>query len=154
MKRFTAYSTLVDLLSRRPVDDSCIPWPMARSPKGYGTIYFNGKCARVHRIAYEITSGEIPEGLVVCHKCDSRAYVRPSHLFIGTQAENNRDRTTKGRGAYGQRSGRAKMTDEDVRNARRDGAKPIDLVRRYGINSGTASRALNGRTWRHLGAAQ
>jgi hypothetical protein len=39
------------------------------------------------------------------HHCDNPPCARPSHLFEGTQAENDADRHAKGRDARGRRNG-------------------------------------------------
>lgn len=64
---------------------------------GYGMFTMDYRSHRAHRIAYELTHGPIPDGLVACHHCDNPRCCNPSHLFIGTVADNNADRERKGR---------------------------------------------------------
>jgi hypothetical protein len=58
----------------------------------------------VYVIAWELIHGSVPEGLVVCHTCDDGWCLNPTHLWVGTIADNNRDMFTKGRNRKG-RSG-------------------------------------------------
>ncbi|MFY9341197.1 MAG: HNH endonuclease [Planctomycetota bacterium] len=93
--------------------NSCWLWLGAHDGKGYGHMSFDGNVRRTHRLVYERIHGAIPPGMVVMHACDTPACVRPSHLSIGTDAENTVDSTRKGRRARqrGELSGQAKLTN-------------------------------------------
>lgn len=77
--------------------DGC--WIMKRKSGRYVQIMMDGVLLSAHRISYLIHHGSIPEGMLVCHKCDVSKCVNPEHLFIGTSTDNNRDRDKKGRNA-------------------------------------------------------
>ena len=65
---------------------------------GYGQIKWSGKNKAVHRVAYELEIGPIPDGMTLDHLCQNTGCVRPSHLEAVTVEENIRrraDRKTK-----------------------------------------------------------
>jgi len=64
---------------------------------GYGAIKYKGKICGTHRVSFEIANGKIPDGLLVCHKCDNKKCVNPNHLFLGTYKDNTQDCLKKGR---------------------------------------------------------
>lgn len=82
-----------------------------KTRKGYGKVSLNGE-RQAHRASYKETYGEIPKGLYVCHRCDVRDCIEPTHLFLGTQADNMKDMVGKGRSnhPHGIKNGRCKLT--------------------------------------------
>lgn len=69
----------------------------SRRAHEYGVFSVGNKRKSVHRAAYEAGIGPIPDGLVCRHTCDVSLCVNPSHLVIGSQADNVRDMFTRGR---------------------------------------------------------
>jgi len=80
-------------------EDSCWLWTGSVTSAGYGVAssLFGGTTSGAHRLAWELTHGLIPSGLIVCHHCDNPPCVRPDHLFLGTHLDNSNDMRSKGR---------------------------------------------------------
>lgn len=99
-------------------EDSCWIWTGAIDTPRYGAFRYNGKKVNSHRMAWRLVNGEIPDGLLVCHKCDNRLCCNPSHMFLGTHLDNNRDMIAKGTFATGKRSGAWTHRNELLERAR------------------------------------
>ena len=78
------------------VTPTCWLWTGAQQ-RGYGYMSIQKRLYRVHRLAYLLAYGHIPEGTQINHHCDIRNCVRPTHLWAGTQKENIHDAQAKGR---------------------------------------------------------
>lgn len=94
--------------------DDCWYWIAAKSPKGYGNLWNGNRVEHAHRVAYKLFIGPIPDGLFVCHTCDEPSCVNPAHLFLGTNEDNQRDASRKGRTAAGTKHPNSKLTSEQV----------------------------------------
>lgn len=68
--------------------NGCMLWNSPLDKDGYGTFYFARRNRRAHRVAWFFANGEIPEGLVVNHKCKNHGCVNPQHLEVVTKKEN------------------------------------------------------------------
>jgi hypothetical protein len=131
----------------------CWPWVGTRVGSGYGQLCFRQVQMVAHRVAWEVANGPIPDGLVVCHKCDNPPCCNQAHLFLGTVAENNADKATKGRALHGIEHFNAKLTPEKVREVRRRwgaGESIRSIASSLGLNWNTVNSAARGVTWRHV----
>jgi hypothetical protein len=145
-------------LAKVEKSDDCWIWTAShKGNDGYGAFWDGTNRAPrrphivyAHRWAYEHWVGEIPEGLEVCHSCDTPLCVKPDHLFAGTHSENMADSAAKGRQGVnaGSRNGRARLTREQVAEIREAvGESRSALARRFGVSTATISKIVLGRTW-------
>ncbi len=107
-----------------------------------------------HRLSHEYYIGPIAPGLCVCHHCDHPGCVNPEHLFEGTQEDNNKDRSKKGRTArmYGEKNPQSKLTVEQVKEIKDKLAiskgKKVRLIgREYHVSHPVIMSIRDGKTW-------
>ena len=130
--------------------DACWSFWASRSSGGYGRLILGHTVLAAHRAAWEMAYGPIPAGMCVCHRCDHPWCVRPSHLFLGTVGDNFRDAGRKGH-YRGERNGRAKLNERQVRDIRALRSKDLTqqvVASRFGVCRETVSMIWSGRTWR------
>lgn len=77
----------------------CVEWMGSRNSNGYGQFFMtkNDRPAAAHRVAFALGTGGTLGDYLVCHTCDNPVCVNPEHLWLGTQADNMRDCSRKGR---------------------------------------------------------
>lgn len=142
------------ITSRVEVGDKshCWIWLGHKNNKGYGYVSVGGKLDVAHRHAWRAFCGGIPNGMHVLHHCDNPPCCNPDHLFLGTNADNVRDRIAKGRSAdvRGAKNGRAKLTEDDVRAIRMDSKSHGRVAREYGVRPYTVQMIRQRKTWAHV----
>lgn len=85
----------------------CWEWVGATRRDGYGQLCdrSSGKSVAAHRLSWALHHGTpLPPGAFVLHHCDNRRCVRPSHLWLGSAADNTHDMMAKGRQRFAGRA--------------------------------------------------
>lgn len=139
---------------------------------GHGAFGIGRGVFIASRVSWSIQNGPIPDGFQTLHRCDNPPCVNPLHLFLGNTFDNMRDMVKKRRNRAsvcpetydlhpsrpinperGEDRHNAKMTDQNVRNLRRDKAAGLSITlaaARYGIATSTVKRICSRRAWKHV----
>lgn len=94
--------------------------------------------------------------MFVCHHCDNPPCCNPSHLFLGTAADNAADMVAKARQhpLPGTANGYAKLDDEAVRAIRQIYAagktSQDEIATRFDIAQSTVSAIIRRERWPHV----
>ncbi len=141
-----------------PQENGCWLWPEHDGNYVYPMIRFGNRKIGAHVASYRTFRGAVAAGLMVCHTCDTPRCCNPAHLFVGTGKDNSQDRDRKGRGGgpkiRGEQNPRRKLTEDDVREARRlyaaGGVTYKQLGERFGVHRFVITVAIKGQTWKHV----
>lgn len=128
----------------------CWEWTGRKNKSGYGLTGVKVGTELAHRAYWLLVVGEIPEGMCLLHSCDNKKCVNPSHLKIGTHAENMAEARERERmrPARGDRNGRAKISYEIAEEIRKDTVSSnVSLAKRYGVSDVLISNVRNGKSW-------
>lgn len=143
------------LLSTLDPLTGCWNWKgRSRSHSGHAGTLLDSVHMNAHRAAFIVTNGPIADDQIVCHRCDNPICVNPEHLFIGTQADNMRDMSQKGRSLAGMKSPNAKLNDDHIREIRRSYAAHEStltaLAARFGVSKSNVFVIVTGGSWKHV----
>lgn len=106
----------------------CWLWLGSVNAEGYGKFLVEKSRGPelAHRAAVELYTGHrIPQGVLGCHHCDTPACVNPSHIFLGSHADNRRDSIER----------------------RENGESQPAIAAALGINQSTVSRICRRERW-------
>ena len=119
-------------------------------------IFNPGKrCRLANRFIFELTTDvTLVRRQYVLHRCDNGYCVNPDHLFCGSQRDNMRDMSRKGRGGRGDHRGalhhNAKLTAEMVLHIRRDNRTDAEIAKEYDVTAANIGSIRNFRSWSWL----
>jgi hypothetical protein len=166
MNRTKSLAERLDLYTSQIPFSGCHIWTGHTDKDGYAiacmTLEDGKKNRRVHRMVYSEFVGEIPDGMMVCHKCDIPGCVNPDHLFLGTALENSRDKQRKGRAIPGPRDNRGQRNPnsrldaasvEFIRKSHRPGSRKGAgstgaLAAMFGVNRTQIQKIAKGVQWK------
>lgn len=143
---------------------SCWEWTGCANRRGYGKVQIQGRTMIAHRMIWLAHHGNLPATLSVLHKCDNPPCCNPDHLFLGTTLDNAADMVAKNRQvrgpdvyknrrtARGSKAGRAKLTEEQVREIRSLAGTcfEYELAARYAVTQAQIHTILAGKAWKHV----
>lgn len=142
--------------------DDCWPWIGHRNPQGYGRVWLGGKGYYAHRVIFALANPGVIQKAApkdrfstgyIRHMCDNPSCCNPTHLLVGTHAENMNDKVIRGRSRWWESavsSPRAKLTADDVRAIRvqfdpDNGTTRKALALLYDVSVPTIASVLSGR---------
>lgn len=126
--------------------NDCWPWLGAKHPTGYGKLWLKLPdlvCKPAHHASLILDGTNVPKGAVVMHTCDNPSCVNPSHLKLGTQAENIADKLSKGRQPTGDKHCNTTISDQDVIYIRQSTKSGRALALELGVTPSAISNIRN-----------
>lgn len=136
-------------LSHIEESENCWNWTGTLNTGGYGKF----KGINASKVMWEYTFGKVIDGLQVLHTCDNRKCVNPKHLFLGTIAENMKDKVQKNRQAKGSKIGASILTEEkvlEIRKKRLENTTYKELSEIFNISFYLVRSICKNRQWKHV----
>lgn len=120
-----------------------------KTNKGYPMLSDNRILSRV---IYEKNKGKIPKGMLVCHECDTPSCINPSHLFLGTNIYNMKDKCSKDRQSKGEKIKTSKLTEREVNEIKYGCHEKShrEIAEAYKVSPTTITNIKNNKSWKHV----
>lgn len=146
------YHFLIESVRTHGDSDECLIWPYAKKKTGYGTVWIDKRNIRAHRAAYQLIHGPIPGGLYLLHSCDTPSCYNPNHVAPGTQLQNIREASARGRLKRNPENSHTAIINfakaREIRHLRKTQKIKIKhLAEMFGISIESVSNVLYNRTW-------
>lgn len=136
-------------VDRHPTE--CWGWTGTSDRDGYGLfgLTLEGyRTGRAHRAAWVLCNGPIPAGAMVLHNCDNPTCVRPSHLRLGTNSDNMRDKFLRFRHS---RQRLSPATVLEIRSRHGSGEMGYRrLSKEYGVHRNTIKCIITRENWKYI----
>lgn len=144
-----------------PLENGCRIWRGSTDGRfGYGKVTIGNRRQYAHRASWEEAAGrEVPNGLVIRHTCDEPRCIEPSHLILGTPADNVGDQIARGRlvRLRGENHTLSKLSNEQAQEIRarfnRGGVTKAQLAREFGLSATGVWRIVTSRSYKEGKAA-
>ena len=125
----------------------CWIWMGSLDTKGYGGTSIKGKNIGAHRLSWQLYRGSIPNGLFVCHHCDTPSCVNPYHLFLGSNRDNILDAIKKNKFQIGTQRSNSKLSDADIISIRLDTRSVRVIAKDYNVAFSLIFRIKHKKSW-------
>lgn len=159
-KKSTPEDFWARVVGNRSQRNGCWNWAGATNSTGYGTVRYQGKAMTAHRLAAFLTglidTTDAPRDRrstgFILHGCDNRLCCNPSHMKVGTYAENQLDAyARRRRKAYrGETHANAKQTRASVtliKDLRVHGISQDDIAALLNVSQSGISKILRGESY-------
>jgi hypothetical protein len=148
VRKHTIHDTLSVIRDRILINEEseCAEYPDGKCRKGYGRVRYMQRWVRAHAAVWMYHFGSIPKGMNVLHRCDNPACCTPSHLYLGDNKQNIKDKLDRDRS--GKSLNISKVTR--IKELLLAGVSQALIAREYNVGQPTISKIHLGKTWSHV----
>ena len=97
------------------IGECLVPTNVVFDKDGYPRFKWKRRLWRMNRFMWHTVYGEIPEGMVVAHKCNNKGCINPTHFYLTTPQQNSTDAARDGLYQTGASHHNFKATEDIVK---------------------------------------